>query len=155
MQGFIRIAVLFSLVLLGACAALQPTDFDPPTVELVGIKPLKSNGMEARFQLSVRVVNPNAKALEVEGVYYELYVEGNKVLTGASSDAATIPAFGEGRLELEASASMFGSFTLLTQLLDSQPKDGVAYELKAKISIAGLPTAVRINRQGTFGLPGK
>lgn len=154
-QGFSRAIVLFWLAFLGACAALHTADFDPPTLELVGIKPLKSDGMEARFQLSVRVVNPNASALEVKGVYYELYIEGNKVLTGASSDAAIIPAFGDGRLELAASASMFGSFALLAQLLDSQPEDGVAYELKAKISVAGLPTALRINRQGTFAIAGK
>jgi LEA14-like dessication related protein len=149
----LRHGLLAVLLLLGACATLQPggSDFDPPTVELAGIKPGRSQGLEARFDLSLRVVNPNARDLEIEGVYYELYIEGKKLLTGASAEAVTIPAYGEGQVDVSGVASLFSSFALLANLMETRPENGVDYELKAKISIAGLPTAVRISQEGSFG----
>jgi len=148
-----RYALLALLLLLGACASLQPggKDFDPPTVELVGLKPLRSQGLEARFEISLRVLNPNTRDLELEGVYFELWVEGKKLLTGVSAEPVTIPAFGEGRVALSGSASLFGSFALLANFMETRPQSGFAYRLKAKISIAGLPAAVRITQEGSFG----
>jgi LEA14-like dessication related protein len=149
----LRFSLLTALLLLGACASLQPggSDFDPPTVELMGIKPGRSHGLEARFDLSLRVVNPNSRELAVEGVYYELWIQGKKLLTGASSEPVTIPAYSEGQVDVSGVASLFGSFALLANLMETKPENGVDYELKAKLSIAGLPTAVRISHEGSFG----
>ena len=156
MSSHLSCVLLVALLMLGGCAALQPggSDFDPPTVELMGVKPVRSQGLEARFDISLRVVNPNARALDVEGVYYELWVEDKKLLSGASAEPVTIPAYGEGSLTVSGVASLFGSFSLLTNLMQSKPEDGIEYELKTKISIAGIPTAVRISQKGVFGAPG-
>jgi LEA14-like dessication related protein len=144
--------LMAALLLLGGCAALQPggSDFDPPTVELMAVKPARSQGLEARFDISLRVVNPNARALDLEGVYYELWIQDKKLLTGASAEPTTIPAFGEGRVDVSGVASLFGSLALLTRLMEAKPQGGIEYELKTKLSIAGIPRAVRISQQGTF-----
>jgi LEA14-like dessication related protein len=148
----LRYTLLVAVVLLGACATLPgASDFDPPTVELAGIRPAKSDGLEARFDLSLRVVNPNTRELVVEGVYYELYVQGKKLLTGANSEPVTIPAYSEGRVDVSGVASLFGSIALLANLMDTRPETGVDYELKAKVSIAGMPRAVRVSHAGSFG----
>ena len=81
-----RLLPALALVLLTACAGFNPggDPIEAPSIELVGFKPLKSEGMEARFGITLRVVNPNAIALDIEGVYYELEVEGSKLLSHRS-----------------------------------------------------------------------
>ena len=139
------------LLLLGACASLPSSDFDEPTIDLVGLRPMATEGLEARFEMSLRVVNPNDFALELKGVYYELDVEGNRLLSGASSEHVTVPAFGEALLKLEAGTSMFGSFNLIRELMGRPPEDGIAYELNAKISIANRFNSIRVSRAGKLG----
>lgn len=143
-----------ALVVLSACAGFNPggDPFEPPTIELVGFKPLKSESMEARFSITLRVVNPNAIALDIEGVYYELEVEGSKLLSGADSAAVSIPAYGEGRIELEGAASVLGSLGFIRNLMEQPPEQELKYELKTKISVAQLPRAIRINKEGSIGL---
>lgn len=139
------------LALLSGCATLIPPDYDDPEVEVVGLRPLPSSGLEARFELSLRVVNPNPVGLDLQGIYYELYVEGSKLLSGANSNSAIIPAYGETTLAIEASASMLGSFTLIQKLLNEPPENGIGYVLKAKLSVANWPMAIRIQREGRIG----
>lgn len=136
---------------LWACSSLPYSDFDEPTVELVSLKPLSAKGLEARFLVGLRVLNPNSQALSIEGVHYEFFVEDNKLLSGASAQSTVIPAFGEGQLDLEASASMLGSFALARSLMEEPREEGVGYRFKAKLSIKGLPLALRVEREGKIG----
>ena len=144
------------LVVVSACAGFNPggDPFETPTVEVVGIKPLQSSGMEARFGITLRVVNPNAIALDIEGVYYELEVEGSKLLSGAESEPTSIPAYGEGRIELEGAASVLGSLGFISKMMDRTATQALNYELKTKISVKQLPRAIRVNKVGSINLGG-
>lgn len=152
MRIFLRLlTAVFLSVLVSGCASLMTTDFDDPDIEVVGLRPLPSSGMEARFEVSLRVVNPNSIGLDLDGVHYELYVEGSKLLSGVSSSPTTIPAYGEATLVLQAAASMFGSINLIQKLINKPPENGIGYELRAKLSIRNWPTAIRVQREGRIG----
>jgi LEA14-like dessication related protein len=139
------------LLALAGCATAPVSDFDTPQVELVGLQPLPPQKMEARFAVSLRVLNPNSVALDIEGVFYEIYLRDQKVLSGVSSQSAEIPAYGEGILELEASASMVRSLSLVRDLMEDPPDQGLPYTLKTKISLGNMPRAVRIEHKGLIG----
>ena len=140
-------------LLLSACASLPAGDFDEPVVDVVGLQPVAGSGLEARFAISLRVVNPNSTPLEVKGIYYELDIEGNRLLSGASSEPVTVPGYGEEILRVEASTSMFGSFSLIRELMTNPPDDGLDYALNAKLSLQGLGRAIRVERSGKVGGP--
>ncbi|MDP5052233.1 MAG: hypothetical protein NWP69_00470, partial [Congregibacter sp.] len=59
---FLGIATVL-LTLLGGCASMNALDFDKPEVELLALQPMPSQGMEARFLVKLRVVNPNSLPL--------------------------------------------------------------------------------------------
>lgn len=106
--------------------------------------------MEARFAVELRVLNPNAVALDVEGLYFEVYLHDSKVLSGASSREANIPAYGEGTIMLETSLGMLRAVALMRELAEKQAGT-LPYTLKTKISLAQLPFPLRLEESGVIG----
>jgi len=150
----LRAALVTGLLLLATACATPMVDFDEPTVELVGLRPLPAEGLEARFGLRLRVQNPNTKALAIEGLAYQVYLREKKVLSGVSSQAVTVPAYGEEIVELEAGVGVLGSLALLRDLMDSPPDSGLPYRLETKLSLGGALRALRLNSDGVIA-PGR
>lgn len=138
------------LAVLAGCSALPPADFDPPQVRLLGLRPLSVDAMEARFSVELRVLNPNAIALDVEGLYFEVFVHDSQVLSGASARAANIPAYGEGTVTLETTLGVLRAVTLMRELAE-KPRGALPYTLKTKISLAQLPYPLRLEDSGVIG----
>ncbi|MEQ8692603.1 MAG: LEA type 2 family protein [Pseudomonadales bacterium] len=147
----LRILFAALLALLTACAT-PLVDFDTPEVDLVGMRPIKSNGMEARFAVQLRVINPNTRPLNIDGLHYQVYLREQRALSGVSAEAVRIPAYGEGLVELEASAGMLGSLALLRDLMSNPPDSGLPYRLEVKLSVGGSLRALRIDREGVLRL---
>ena len=145
------IALATVLSLLTACAT-PLTDFDTPEVDLVGLKPLASRGMEARFLLQLRVLNPNSSPLNIEGMHYQVFLREQGVLSGVSAEAVSIPAYSEGMVELETVGGLLGSLALLRDLMADPPEGGLPYRLEAKLSVARTLRALRIEREGLLQL---
>lgn len=143
------LAALLLATLLG-CSTTPPANFDPPQVSLSGLRPLSINGMEARFAVELRVLNPNAIALDIEGLYFEVFVHDSQVLSGASARAANIPAYGEGTVTLETTLGMLRAVTLMRELSE-KPGGSLPYTLKTKVSLAQFPFPLRLEDSGVIG----
>jgi LEA14-like dessication related protein len=147
-----RLFIVLCLVAMLSACATPLRDFDEPEVELTGFRALPSSGMEARFLLQLRILNPNAVPLKINGIHYELLLREQRALSGVSADAVRIPAYGEGKLELEAAAGVLGSLALVRDLLANPPEQGLPYTLRAKLSVDGALRALRLERAGTLRL---
>jgi LEA14-like dessication related protein len=152
MPRFFQNALLATFVVLLSGCATTLTDFDDPEVDLVGLRPLPAQGMEARFLVQLRVVNPNAVPLKIDGMHYELFLREQRALSGVSAEPVRIPAYGEVRVEVEAAAGMLGSFALVRDLLGNPPAGGLPYTLRAKLDVDGALRALRLEREGTLRL---
>lgn len=147
-----RMRLLLALLLtLTGCASLS--SLDPPSVDLAGLGPMPSDDGQPRFLITLRVANPNAKDLHIEGIYYELSVEGHKLFNGASAKPTTIPAYAEGELTLTAAPSLLGAIGLFKTLVTSNPNpDRIRYSLNTKLSMGRLLPPIRLNRKGELSL---
>ena len=76
--------LLFVVVMaaLGGCAGMFGRD--PLHVSVAGIEPLEGQGMEMRFNLKLRVQNPNEAPVDFSGVSVELDLNGKSFATGVS-----------------------------------------------------------------------
>ncbi len=130
------------LLVLAGCASLNPS-FQKPEVHLVRLQPLPAQGLEQRFAIGLKVLNPNRTALKISGISYNLKLQGHKVVSGLSGNVPVIPAYGEAMLDLEASTDLFGSMRAVMDLL-GHPEKPVSYELETKIDTGwwGLPVTV-------------
>ena len=85
-RGGVRGALPLALILLAAlvtgCAGLQ--SLEPPEVSVVSLKPVAATLMEQRFEVGLRVLNPNNRDIDVKGLDFELDINGTP---GAWHDA--------------------------------------------------------------------
>jgi LEA14-like dessication related protein len=142
------------LLLLAGCANVGLEAFDDPDIELLALEPMPSRGLEARFLLRLRIVNPNPIALEIDGLAYEVFLRENKVLSGASNTPVRVDAYSEGEAAVEVAAGMMGSLALIRDLMSNPGASDIPYRLDAKISRKGLGGSIRVSREGSLDMRG-
>jgi LEA14-like dessication related protein len=138
-------------LLLGACASLKPSD--PLQVTVAGIEPLQGQGMELRLMVKLRVQNPNDAQIDFNGVALTMAVQGKDFASGVSSEAGSVPRFGESVISVPVTIS---AFRMLRQAVGMMQGGGavskISYEMKGKLSGSGFSTH-RFSTKGDFDMP--
>ncbi len=150
----VRPLILLTAAALGfaGCAIFKRTD--PPQVTLVGIEPsasAASEGLEARMQLKLRVLNPNDTPIEYNGVYVELDVQNKRLASGVGNQSGTVPAFGETVIGVPVEVSYLGIAGEAMSLFSGKSLDKVTYEMRGKLS-STTSGALRFKSQGELNL---
>lgn len=141
---------LFLLVLLvTGCATL--TDFDPPRVSMESLRVLPSEGSVPRFEIKLRVSNPNTEALDIAGVSYSLELLGRELLHGVTKDVPMIDGYGEGVITLNASVQMLQVLRLLASF-GTQMDQPLEYRFLAKVDFNGFAPTQRVEETGEITL---
>lgn len=145
---------LSALLLLGASGCSVLGARDDVYVNLVGLEPLPSQEMEARFALKVRVQNPNESAIRYDGVALELRVNNRPFASGVSNESGEIPRYGEKLIYIPISISAFSVLRQAWGVAADAPlsKAAVPYELNGKLG-GGLLGAARFSDSGDLSLP--
>ena len=144
-----RAAVLTLLALLAsACATLSP-DYEQPTVTLSSFRGIPSEGMVPAFEIGLRVINPNAQALNLEGVVYTISVEGHELVKGVGKDFPAIEGYSEQLIMLTASANLLAGIRLVGDMMHGGG-EALAYEFEAKLDLSGLYPSIRVRENGSF-----
>lgn len=142
---FLTLALLFA-----SCASVVP-NFEQPDLQLTNLKLLSAKGLEQRFRLSFRIVNPNNISFPVEGMSFNLNLRGIDVATGVSDDVFVLPPLGESNFDVDVSASLFNSGRVLLDIMNSKPQE-LAYSIDAKIFTSkGLWGSIEVNKSGSIG----
>ena len=71
---------------------------DPLNIDVAGIDPLPSEGLELRLAVKVRIQNPNDASVEYTGTALSLDLNGHKLASGVSDEVGTVPRYGEAVL---------------------------------------------------------
>ncbi len=147
-----RRALMIALtgLLLGACASLP--NKDPLQVTVAGIESIPGEGMEMRMLVKLRVQNPNQAPIDFSGVYVEFDVQGKTFATGVTSEAGTLPGFGEVVVAVPVTVSVLRMVRQVVGVLDGQPVDTIRYEMSGKLS-SGVFNTHRFGASGEFELP--
>lgn len=134
---------------LGAgCTSLRP-DFEAPSVGVTSFKPLASESLTPRFEIGMRVVNPNATKLSLRGMSYKIFLNDYEVVEGASNELPVVPAYGEAEFKVIATVSLIEGIRFVNDLLQNATGQ-VAYRLQTKLDIGAMAPAIRIEKTGSF-----
>jgi LEA14-like dessication related protein len=136
--------------LVAGCALLSP-DFEAPSVSVISFKPVLSQSLEPRFEIGMRVVNPNSKVLNLRGMSYKIYLNGYKIVEGASNELPSVPAYGEATVKLVAMVSLVEAMRLLQDLLRT-PENKVGYRFQAVLDVGAMIPSIRVEKTGSYGL---
>lgn len=148
-----RLLMLFAAFVLAGCAALQPND--PLRVEVVGIEPAESQGLELRLAIKLRIQNPNEGTVSYDGTALELEVNGKTLATGVSDQKGSVPRYGESILVVPVSISAMNAVRQALVFTDGKQRDELPYELpyvlRGKLAGGAFGT-VRFTKEGSIGI---
>ncbi len=142
---------VFLMVLLSSCAVLNPA-YEKPGVHLVRIQPLSSSGLEQRFRIDLKIINPNSSSLNVAGMTNTLKLNGEKVVTGVTGQIAEIPPYSETIVQVEASTNILAGLRLISSLFN-KPGRELHYELETKLRSGWWPLPIYAVENGKISLP--
>lgn len=123
--------------------------FVTPSVNITSFKPLPSEGIAPKFEISLRVVNPNATQLSLRGMSYKVALNNFDVVDGAANELPVVPAYGEAEFKVVATVGVFEAIRFVSDLVQNS-RGQVAYILKAKLDVGAMLPAINIEKMGSY-----
>lgn len=155
MNGSVLLNKLLSglvlMVGLASCSALTSKP-ESPRVTLVGLKLVSVELLEQRYQVSLRVKNPNAFELPVRGIDFRLDINSQAFADGVSSQPVDVPAYGENVIELEVSSNLLQVFRQF-QLLQESESPGFEYRISGSMATGVYGQKLPFDYSGELQLP--
>lgn len=149
-RGTLAILLVCLASLAAGCASLV-SDVDPPKVTMDSFRSLPSDSGAPRFEIKLRVQNPNKEPLDIVGISYGIEILNRELVSGVTNDVPRIESYGEGVVTLEASLQMFQLLRLLAGL-GTAPTEELDYRFSAKIDFKGLVPTQRVEETGQINL---
>lgn len=143
------VLVIFNLC-IGGCASLGP-NYESPTVTLSSLRALPAEGMVPEFEIGLRILNPNAAALELQGIVYTISVQGFELVKGVGRDFPLIDGYSEEEIRLSASANLLTGIRFFGDMMKNQ-QQSLTYDFEARLDVGGLFSSVEVRESGSIDL---
>ncbi len=149
------IAIGVLILLLNGCAGVGK-QLEPPRISLAHIQPQQFTGLEAVFQIQIRVFNTNDVDLKVKGIEAELEINGQPFATGVSKADVKLPAFDTALVPVTIYSSVLD---IVKGIHGFQNAEQLTYRLKGKLRVGGenmMSTTLPFESEGQvpFNAPG-
>jgi LEA14-like dessication related protein len=145
--GAFLAGLLATVLLLAGCSTVEPA---PPHVRVADLRLLDSTVFEQRFEINLRIGNPNDFALPLDGLTFDLEVNGETFARGFSNQRVTIPRLGEGSVSVAASTTLV---ELLRQMQLLAGRADMTYRLRGFAYLDSLERrTVPYESEGSFRL---
>ena len=149
-----RLLVLLLTLGLAACSGL-PFNAKPPKVSVAEVD-IKSLGLfEQRFDVGLRVSNPNEFDLNIEALEFDLELNGRAFAQGLSRTPALIPATSSTVMQVEAVTQSKHLIQQLKTLPGEMLKAGVPYRITGRVKIDQSSSWIPFDQKGVVGSDAK
>lgn len=118
-----------AVVALAACAAL-PTNLKTPEVSFVSLRAVEASVFEQKLEVRMKVHNPNAIELPVNGLDVDMELAGEPFARGESARQFVVPANGEAEFDMNVTANAMNALLKIA----GDKSGAVEYKLKGKLS---------------------
>jgi Late embryogenesis abundant protein len=149
---YLRHAMLLvlGLALLAGCASFTP-EIDPPKISLLSLRSLTEEGGSPRFEIRLRVINPNKETLDIAGISYSIELLGRELIAGVANDVPPIAGYGEGIVTLDAGLQLLELLRLMAGV-GTDRSEPLVYRFSAKIDFNGFIPTQRLEDSGEITL---
>lgn len=145
-----RSFVLLLALGLAACSSL-PFNAVAPKVSVADVEIRRLGLFEQRFDVGLRVSNPNDFDLKIEALDFELEVNRRPFAKGLSRLSTLIPAVSSTVMRVDA---IMQSKNLIRQIKTLPPetlKDGVPYRIKGRVKTDKSSDWLPFDHSGVYG----
>ena len=154
MKHLLSVLLVLVCVMVGACAH-RGADLEPPKIRVDSIQVLEPRGLNQRFRVGLRVINPNDRVLPIKGMSYSLALNGYELLDGVTNKVPTLEPFSETLVEVEAVTDLVGALRFLNNLVQQNATENLAYTLTADVNVQGWLGKITVKETGEVPLFGK
>ncbi len=145
-----RVLILLFAFGLAACSGL-PFNAVAPKVRVADVN-IKSLGLfEQRFDVGLRISNPNDFDLTIEALDFELEVNGRPFAAGLSQASTRIAATSSTLLRVDAITQSKDLIRQFEALSPESLKAGVPYRIYGRLRTDRSPSWVPFDHAGVYG----
>ena len=145
-----RVLLMTLAVVLSGCASMVP-ELDPPQVTLESFRALPADEGVPRFEIRLRIANPNQQTLDIAGISYAVELMDAELISGVTNEVPAIEGYTEEVVRIESSLKLLQLLKLLASA-GRDPGDSLDYRLLAKIDFRGLIPTQRLEERGEITL---
>jgi LEA14-like dessication related protein len=142
-------ALLLAALLLGGCAGIE---IQPPSVTLAGIEVVEASLFEQRLAIKLRVLNPNTIEIPIEGLSFEVEINGEPFAKGVSDKAIKVPRLGEAVLDVTAVTGFAGILRQIQGLARGNI-DALSYRIKGRLMTGSSSYGLNFDERGMLEMP--
>jgi LEA14-like dessication related protein len=146
MKGSI-LAGLAALCAVSGCATL-PLNLKTPEVSFVSLRSVDASVFEQKLAVRMKVRNPNAVELPVNGLDVDIELAGEPFARGTSAREFVVPANGEAEFDMNVTAN---AATALLKIAGLKKSEAIDYRLTGKLSTkVGLLRTIPFDESGSL-----
>ncbi len=137
-------------LLINACASIAPQP-DQFKVNISSIHMSESTLMEQRFLVALRVMNRGRNAVSIDGMSFDIELNGKDFASGVSNEKVTIAAFSEAIVKVSVTSTIFG---IIRQLhgLQQNKSNPFRYQISGSIYPSNSLLSIPFKEQGEIDL---
>lgn len=143
------VAVVGFWIFLGTGCTIFKPELEKPTVNVTSFKLLSTEGFTPKFEIGLRVVNPNAVQLSLKGMSYKIFLNEHEVMQGVANDLPVVPAYGEAGLKVIANVGLLEGMRFVNEMLKNAGAK-VVYRVQANLDLGTLYPMIKIEEGGSF-----
>jgi LEA14-like dessication related protein len=145
------LCLLTALSGLAGCSGLFRT-LERPRINIANITAREVKLFEQVFDLELRIQNPNDLSLEINGLAFELEVNGRRFATGVSNQNVMVNRFSSGVLHVEAITTLWGFLRQIAEYQQTRTPR-VTYRLRGSIYSGSPSVKLPFDDSGEFNVP--
>lgn len=136
-------------VLLAGCASLFWMG-EKPRVDIVNITPKEMRLLEQTFLMELRIQNPTDTDLEVNGLSFDLEINGQPFARGVSNESVRIERLSTKVVQVEAYTGLTSILRQLSEARKGSYASGFTYRLKGSVHTGAPAFRIPFDEQGEF-----
>jgi len=146
--------VLVAALALAACATLRP--LEPPKLAVAQVEMDRLTAVDARFNIVVRITNPNDREIAVDAMAVDLMIEDVPIGRAVLTAPVRLPAHGETTAAMAARADYAASLRASAEIARRLGEQGGAGS-RVHFTVSGAATleggtTIPFSRSGEFSL---
>lgn len=145
-----RLLLALAILAAAGCASVAP--LAAPEVQLTSLRVLEPmpGSLEQRFEVGLRVINPNNRAVTLDGLDFELDVNQRRLARGVSNQRFELPQLGEAETSVIVTTSLLDVLRQ-AMALASGPGEPVDYRLRGRLHLgSGFVRSIPFDHRGTL-----
>ena len=149
-----RLLVSLLALVLAACSGL-PVNAVAPKLSVADVRLRHFDLVEQRFDVRLKVENPNAFELTIEALEFELDVNGQPFAKGVSQAVTHVPASAATIVRIDAFTRSDDLVRQIKTLPPDTLKAGVPYRIRGRVKTDKSSRWLPFDHAGVYGGEGK